>query len=310
MLMALTLFNKLVSLFVIIGIGFAVVRVGLVKSKDSRVLSMISLYVVCPIAIMNGFEVEPEPAVMYGLLLATVFAVITHIVFIALAKLLERPLKLSALERMSIIYSNAGILTIPIVQAMLGNEWVIYTCAYNVVQLILLWTHCRIQISGEKTVELKKILLNPNIIAILLGIFIFFTGFRFIGPIDSAIDSIAAMIGPVGMLITGMVIGGMPLKELFSFKRAWLILFLRLLVAPAIMVLIAKGTGMTGLVENGETVLLISLLSLAGPTGATVMQMSQIYNSHEVAEYASAMNVLSMLLCSISMPLIVALYYL
>ncbi|MBQ9685142.1 MAG: AEC family transporter [Oscillospiraceae bacterium] len=310
MLMALTLFDKLVSLFLIIGIGFAVVRIGLLKSEDSRVLSLISLYIVCPVAIMNGFEVDPEPAVMRGMLLATVFAVLTHIVFILLAKLLEKPLKLSVLERMSVIYSNAGMLTIPLVQAMLGSDWVIYTCAYNVVQLILLWTHCRIQISGEKTVDLKKILLNPNIIAIAMGIFIFFTRFRFISPIDSAIDGIAAMIGPFGMLVTGMVIGGMPLKKLFSFKRGWLVIFLRLLAAPAIMVLIAKLTGLASLVENGQTVLLISLLSLAGPTGATVMQMSQIYNSHEVAEYASALNVISMICCAVSMPLVVALYYL
>ena len=307
--MALILFNKLLSMFLMIAVGWLFVRSGILKSQESRALSLLSLYVVCPVAIMNAFEVEPTPEVISGLLLAVFFAVLTHVVFIAGVKLLQRPLKLNEIDRASIIYSNAGMIAIPVVNAILGPEWVIYTCAYNAVQLCLLWTHCRILISGESRIEPKKIILNPNIIAIIVGMFILFTGFRFPGPISNAIDDIAGMIGPVGMMITGMIIGGVPMKKLLSMKRVWLIVLLRLFVAPGIMAFIAKYSGLISLVPNGETVLLISLLSVAGPSGATVMQMTQIYRGHELSEYAGAINVISMLCCAISMPLIVALYY-
>lgn len=307
--MALILFNKLLSMFLMIAVGWLFVRSGILKSQESRALSLLSLYVVCPVAIMNAFEVEPTSEVISGLLLAVFFAVLTHVIFIAGIKLLQRPLKLNEIERASIIYSNAGMIAIPVVNAILGPEWVIYTCAYNAVQLCLLWTHCRILISGESRIEAKKIIFNPNIIAIIVGMFILFTGFRFPGPISSAIDDIAGMIGPVGMMITGMIIGGVPMKKLLSMKRVWLIVFLRLFVAPGIMAFIAKYSGLISLVPNGETVLLISLLSVAGPSGATVMQMTQIYRGHELSEYAGAINVISMLCCAISMPLIVALYY-
>ena len=307
--MALILFNKLLSMFLMVAVGWLFVRLGLMKSEESRALSLLSLYVVGPVAIMNAFEVEPTSEVINGLLLAVFFAVLTHVIFIAGVKLLQRPLKLNEIDRASIIYSNAGMIAIPVVTAILGPEWVIYTCAYNAVQLCLLWTHCRILISGESRVEPKKILLNPNIIAIVVGMFILFTGFRFPGPVSGAIDDIAGMIGPVGMMITGMIIGGMPVKKLLSMGRVWLIVLMRLIVAPGIMALIAKFSGLAALVPNGETVLLISLLSVAGPSGATVMQMTQIYRGHELSEYAGAINVISMLCCAISMPLIVALYY-
>ncbi len=307
--MALILFNKLLSMFLMVAVGWIFVRSGMLKSQESRALSLLSLYVVCPVAIMNAFEVEPTSEVISGLLLALFFAVLTHVIFIAGVKLLQRPLKLNEIERASVIYSNAGMIAIPVVAAILGPEWVIYTCAYNAVQLCLLWTHCRILISGESRIEPKKILLNPNIIAIAVGMFMLFTGFRFPGPVSGAIDDVAGMIGPVGMMITGMIIGGMPLKKLLSMGRVWLVVLMRLFVAPGIMALIAKYSGLASLVPNGETVLLISLLSVAGPSGATVMQMTQIYRSHELSEYAGAINVISMLCCAISMPLIVALYY-
>ncbi len=309
MSMALILFNKLLSMFLMVAVGWIFVRSGILKSQESRALSLLSLYVVCPVAIMNAFEVEPTSEVISGLLLALFFAVLTHVIFIAGIKLLQRPLKLNEIERASIIYSNAGMIAIPVVTAILGPEWVIYTCAYNAVQLCLLWTHCRILISGESRIEPKKIVLNPNIIAIAVGMFMLFTGFRFPGPVSGAIDDIAGMIGPVGMMITGMIIGGMPVKKLLSMGRVWLVVIMRLFIAPGIMALIAKYSGIAALVPNGETVLLISLLSVAGPSGATVMQMTQIYRGHELSEYAGAINVISMLGCAISMPLIVALYY-
>ncbi len=307
--MALILFNRLLALFAIILLGFATVRFGLIKSNEIKSLSMLSLYIVCPFAVMNAFEVNPTPEIMGGMLLAVAFAVLTHVIFIAAMYLLKKPLKLSDIERGSVIYSNAGILTIPLVTAMLGPEWVIYTCAFNFVQIFLQWTHLISLITGENRINLKKIVFNPNIIAICTGAVIFFTGFRFPGPIDSAVDMISAMIGPVGMLITGMMIGGMQLKKVFSYRRSWLVLSLRLLIMPLIMALIAK-CGLASLVSNGETILMISLLAVSGPVGATVMQMAQLYNDQETAEYASALNVISMLLCAITMPVIIAIYYL
>ena len=45
------------------------------------------------------------------------------------------------MEQVNIIYSNAAALVIPIVQALLGEKYVVYSCAFVIVQLVLLWTH-------------------------------------------------------------------------------------------------------------------------------------------------------------------------
>lgn len=307
--MALILFDRLLSLFVIILLGFVTTRSGLIKKNEIRSLSVLALYIVGPIAIMNAFEVNPTREILSGMLLAVVFSILTHVVFIGLVRLLKKPLKLSDIERGSIIYSNAGMLTIPLVTSMLGQEWVIYTCAYNIVQITLMWTHLRTLVSGEKRVELKKIILNPNMIAIYAGVIIFFTGFRFPGPVDRAVDMIAAMIGPVGMLISGMMIGTMSLKSIIGYKRVWLVTFMRLLVMPLVVAGIAK-LGLAKLAADGDTVLMISLLAASGPVAASVMQMTQIFKDQETAEYASALNVISMIFCAVTMPLIIAFYYL
>ena len=71
-------------------------------------------------------------------------------------------LHLDAIERATVIYSNAGILVIPLVQELLGQEYVIYSSAYIAVQLILIWTHCKNILCEEDKLEWKKVLLNDE----------------------------------------------------------------------------------------------------------------------------------------------------
>ena len=60
---------------------------------------------------------------LHGLLLALAAAVLLHVGIIVVVNLLGHALHLDAVEKASMIYSNAGNLIIPIVTAVLGKEW-------------------------------------------------------------------------------------------------------------------------------------------------------------------------------------------
>lgn len=77
-----------------------------------------------------------------------------------MTKVLEKPLGLDVVEKTSMIYSNSGNLIIPIVTAIFGKEWVIYSTGYLSVQTILLWSHGRMMICEEKGVDFRKIFMN------------------------------------------------------------------------------------------------------------------------------------------------------
>ena len=47
-----------------------------------------------------------------------------HVVFLLLNALFRKALKLDAVEQVNVIYSHAAALVIPIVQALLGEEYV------------------------------------------------------------------------------------------------------------------------------------------------------------------------------------------
>ena len=79
-----------------------------------------------------------------------------HVVLLVLSALLSRPLKLDAVEQVNVIYSNAAALVIPLVKALMGDAYVIYSCAFIIVQLVLLWTHASSLFAGQQCAGLEK----------------------------------------------------------------------------------------------------------------------------------------------------------
>lgn len=300
-MISLILAKKILSLFLVMALGIVLVRCGIVRSRDSKVLSMISLYLVMPCVIISSFQVKYQPEILNGLLLALATAVLLHLVLIVVVGFLGKVLKLDGVEETSLIYSNAGNLIIPIVTAILGKEWVIYTSAFLSVQLFLLWSHAKMKLCGEKGIDLKKILTNINMIAIFAGVLLFLLQIQLPAPVQDAVDSISSMVGPMGMLIAEM-----DLKKLMSYHRLWWITLLRLVGIPLIGIVLLKYSSLAALVPEGRTILLVTLLAICTPSASTLTQMAQVYGKD--ADYASAINVVTTLLCVVTMPLMVALY--
>jgi len=135
------LMKKILSLFIIMFLGFVLVRLKFFKAEDSSVLSAICLYLVAPCAFISAFEVETTKEVVDGLVLAFIAAIVIHVVLLILAIPLRKWVHMDPVELLSVIYSNSGNLIIPLVAAILGSEWVVYSCAFLSVQVFFLWSH-------------------------------------------------------------------------------------------------------------------------------------------------------------------------
>ncbi|OPJ64215.1 AEC family transporter [Clostridium oryzae] len=305
-MISLLLMKQIAVLFLIMVMGFVLVKTHLLKTEESKTLSVVALYLITPCVIINAFQVKYTDSIRNGLILAFAAAVLIHIILLTLGKILEKIFNLDAVEKTSIIYSNAGNLIIPIVTSILGKEWVIYSSAFIVVQLVLFWTHCRMVLCGERKIDLKKILLNVNMIAIFLGILLFVTRLQMPDIVTRAMESVSVMIGPICMVVAGMLIGNMSLKKVFAYKRIYIVVFLKMIVCPLIIMILLKYSGMMNLVSNGKMILLISLLAAAAPSASTVTQMAQIYG--ENGEYASIINAVTTIVCIITMPIMVWIY--
>lgn len=306
MQISLLLMEEIIKLFVIMFMGYAVVKAGLMKSSESKSVSVIMVYLVIPCVILNAFQVEYTPDVQKGLLLACAAAVAVHILFLLLTAILKKPLHLDVIERATLIYSNAGILVIPLVQELLGQEYVIYSSAYIAVQLILIWTHCKNMLCEEEKLEWKKVLLNVNIISIIAGVVLFIFRIQLPSGAQDVLNMMNNMIGPLGMLLAGMVIAEVPLKTVFTRKRSYLSAALRLFIYPVFVLGLMKVIQTFASIQDSKQILLTVYLASITPACATVTSMAQLYDKD--AAYSSSLYVLTTLLSIATMPVMVGLF--
>ena len=306
MQISLILMREIVQLFIILLMGYIIVRAKLLRPEDSRSLSVVMVYLLTPCVIINAFQVEYTPQVMAGLIFSFAISIAAHILFLLLTRLLAGPLHLDVIERTAVIYTNAGILVIPLVNALLGPEYVIYSCAFIVVQQVLIWTHCRSLLCGTRGMEWRKLFLNVNIIAIVAGCALFLLRVPLPALINDTLGTLGDMFGPLGMLLAGMVIADTPLRRLFTTPRNYLPVLLRLLAFPLVTVLLLRAAGAAGWIADGKNILMIVYLACIPPACATVTSLAQLYDRN--AAYSSALYVLTTLLSIVTMPVMIGVY--
>lgn len=304
--MSLLLTKQIAELFIMILLGFILVKSSLLTKQDSKVLSTVALYIINPCVIINAFQVQYSQDVKNGIILSFLAAIVVHVIYIVMARMLGKVYILNGVEKATIIYTNAGNLIIPLVQALLGKEWVVYTTGYILVSTVFIWTHGRMLICEETGFNVKELLKNVNVIASIVGILMFALKIQLPSLITETMDSMSATIAPISMIVAGMLIAGMDVKDCLKNKRLYIITFLKMIVFPCFALILLKFTNLSSLAKNGDMILLISLLASVAPTAASVTQLAQIYDAD--SEYASAYYFITTLLCIITMPFFVWMY--
>ncbi|QIM67026.1 autotransporter [Mannheimia granulomatis] len=303
---AILLADKIIQLSLMVLLGYLSVKTKLLTSEQSYPISIIGLYIISPAMLITAFQVDYTTEILNGLYLAFVMAFVLSGILIFLGWLLKQLFKLDNIEQATSIYSNSGNLIIPIVASVFGNEWVIYSIAFIVVQNILFWSHLRLLICGKGSVPFKKMIFNINIIAIVVGITLFLLHVKLPTTIAATLSTLGHMLGPLSMLVAGMLIASIPFKEIITDKRIYLVAFLRLILIPLILLGVIKLCGFSNWVENGITIAMISFLATTSPSAATATQMAVAYGQN--AKKASAIYGVTTVLCVVTMPLIIWLY--
>lgn len=297
---SLLLLENLLSMLLIAIVGYVVARKGMMKDKECAAFSRLVVNIFMPCMILKAMQIELTEERIRGFLLLFVFAIVVHVIWIVFGRILNKTIKLTAVEEATLIYSNAGNLIIPLVSALFGDEYVFYSCVFAIVQLLFMWTHGISVIRESRHMEWKKILLNPNILAVAAGAILLITRFSLPKPVASTISSFGSMVGPCAMLIIGMTIAKQDLLSVFKMKRAYLVAVGRLIVFPAVIMVLLYFSGY--LAKNPETLTLfqIAFLAVSAPPAATVSQLAVMYDKDAVN--ASIYNVMGVAGCVATMP--------
>lgn len=313
-------FNQILIIFIIIAIGVICYKVKLIDDETNNRLSSILLMLVNPMVIFVSYQREFEKELLEGLLISLLLSVITHVISILISHLLIKKKRRKKgnianhsinkyvdnedveVERMSSIYSNVGFMGIPLMYGIFGTEGVFYATASVTIFNIFLWTHGVVMMSGNNEWSLKsmfKKLLSPSIIAIALGLICFLFQIMIPDVVFDAFQHVANINTPFAMLIAGVTIGKTDFKKLITNYRLYFIAFIKLLLIPAVLLLIY------GMLPISNKVFTTAVIMAAAPTATTGILFAIKYKKNAI--YSAEIFTVTTLLSAITIPFIVML---
>lgn len=299
---SLLLAEKIFELLIYMMLGFILTKMRVLKKPDAETLSKLCLFLFNPCILIAAFQIDMTASLLQSLLVALCVAMVIFIVFILMGYIYSRYFNGTPVEETSIVYSNCGNLMIPIIIAFYGELGVIYVTPFTVLFNVFMWTHAVWVFHKSEPLKWKSAFLNINIIAIIIGILLMALKIRLPAFPLAIMHTLGEMIGPSCMIMTGIIMAGLDVSMLKTYKRMPLIILLRLAICPAIIWVILFLTQIVRRFPDSADVLSVMLLASGAPAANMVTQFSLLYDQDP--EYGSAICVLSTILCVITMPLV------
>ena len=306
--LTLALAHKIAGLSIIIFLGFLTVRLGVLRFEDSKALSTVALYVLTPCAMLDAFQYPFSADKLSGMGVSLLACLIAVAVFALLTLPAKRLLHLSVVETCSLEYPNAGNFMIPLISSVMGGEALIYLSPCFLMMNIFLFTHGQAVLSGVKKFSFSVFYKNVVLVSVFLGFLLFLLGWQLPGILGETVSSLGGMMGPIYMFTVGMILGNADLKRVFTNRRAYGICLGRLLIYPLVTLLVLCLCGIFRIHPQAREIITVVVLSAGAPAAVLVTQLTQLYRSEEEAQFASSVNIMSTLLCLLTMPVLSWLY--
>jgi hypothetical protein len=267
-----TILNQVFILFILMAVGSFIFRFRMIDENGVRQFTSVLCYIVSPSMIIYAFQMQFSTKLITGLLIATFSSIGIHLFSIIAGKLIFNKKTVGdvykrGVMRFSTVYSNSGFMGLPLLQAVAGTKGLFYGAAYNGVFNLFSWSHGMMVYSGKTDKKsLVKAIVNPNIIAVFVGIILFRFSIQLPSPIYLSVKYISNLNTPLSMLIIGTSISQIPLRSIFVGKSAWVVVFLRNLVLPSVVIFALHVMGVSG------QLLLCCVIPVACPAaGITVL---------------------------------------
>lgn len=286
----------------IIGIGgFIFAKAFKTDEKERKFLSKLLLYFINPLMVVNSFNREFDGDKLIQFLFVTAVAILVHVVMIFLGLLSSK----EKIDRISVVFTNCGFVGIPLIRGVFGDECVFYLMGYLVVFNTLVWTYGYYQVSGA--ISIKKIITNPNIIAVVTGILIFCLPVKLPEFIGSPLRYVADLNTAVSMILLGILMADFKVSEGILYKgRMIKTILIRMVVCSLINIAVLFAIyKIFPMVPDVKTLCFVVLICSMCPVATSVPGLACVFDRD--APYASMLVSISSLLCILTLPSFVAL---
>ncbi len=311
----LTVLSKILVIFAVVAIGFFCNKKGILPNSAEPPLVDLLILVISPCMILGSLfsrtlESDTLPKTLLVLALSAGYFIFAGIISFIMKRFMKHtPSKDLGVMMVIMTAVNSGFMGFPITKAIFGDDIFFLIVIQNIILNIYFYSMAIIQISygssdiGDIKSSLKSII-NPNIIAAIIGLIVLFGSINVPAAIKELVDMLGAVTTPLSMLIVGIRLSNSNLKAVLKNSDLIFAAIVKMLVMPALVFLAVNWLPISSDVK------LLIVWATCFPTAVVTVSLASKYgrNATLAAEGIALTTVMSLVLLPIAAALLSGYY--
>ena len=285
-------------LFIYMAVGFGCRKAGIFNDVARDKLTDFVVFVTLPCMIFESFNMAFSLESLKQGALALLIAVGMSCVALLLGKVLYNrfPSEEKSILQYGTLVSNSGFAGLPVVSGAYGDEGLFLGSLFIIPTRILMWSAgISLFTRADAKQAVKKVLLNPGIIAVEVGLVRMLFQIPLPHFVDTAVDNLGGCTSPMAMALVGAILVDVPLKTVFDLKSFYLVA-VRQFLLPGICLAALR------LLHVDPLTIGVSVVITGMPIGSTTAILAQKYVAD--AKFASKCVFISTLTSLVTVPIL------
>lgn len=299
------LLQQMIVLLIYMLLGLFGAKKGVLTNQSAKTFSWLVVNAANPALIIlptiNKQTQLSGKQVAEALALAAAIYVVLIVLAQIVIKLMRIPQEERGLYQLMLIFNNIAFMGFPIVEAAYGPDALLYAALFTLPFSLLIYTYGIALITQRKEKVQYKNILNIGVAAVLIAIVMLVIRPNVPKVIVTAMTGISNLTGPLSMIVIGISLSQMRLRELFCDVRLLIFSAIKLLIIPII------GTLAVVQVLDNELLCRVCMVMLGTPAASMVVMLAQTYDGD--FELASRGIALTTLLSVATIPLVSAIVF-
>lgn len=285
-------------LFLYMAVGYFCRKRSIFNDEARSKITDFVILITLPCMIFESFHMEFSLDTLkqggLALIIATGMAVVALVLGSVLY--LRFPQRERSILQYGTLVSNSGFAGLPVVSGAYGSEGLFLGSLFIIPTRILMWSAgISLFTKADARDAFKKVMLNPAIIAVEIGIVRMVFQIPLPHFVDTAIDNLGACTSPIAMALVGAILADVPVRSVFEPKSFYLVA-VRQILLPCLC-LAALTVLKVDPLTAGVSVVLTGM-----PIGSTTAILAQKYGAD--AQFASKCVFISTLTSLITVPIL------
>lgn len=305
----LLIFGRVFGIFSLIFVGYITYRRGIFGKDAKDTLTKLLLNITAPcMAAYSIYSKELSDKLVQSTVQVLIVETLYYALGVIIAFLIVKFLKFDPVSQWGVyiaamIATNNGFMGFPVTEAIFGDDIFYLLVMINIPTCIFFYGIMPMVLNiGRKNSESNwksnlKLMLNPAMFGITIGVIFMLIQYRPPEAIDSVVKYLSDATIPISMIVVGVQLGESNLKEIIKDKYVNITSLMRMIIIPIITFLAVHFIPILN-----EDVKLIIVFSSIFPTAVVTAAISvqQNIEGNKAAEIVSITTAISLVTIPIS----------